>query len=122
MRLADLFSWSGGDVGTWEALRCPGCAMTYRVGNDSSVATWEQLRAIAYPQPELAALFAKSGFGSTRSGQHDSIKAMPDWNDTEARLRAAEIFAKVRAAIAGGAKRRWTCANCQRTDIRYPRQ
>ena len=119
MPLSDLFPWNRRNVGTWETLQCPKCNTVYRVGEDSSIATWEQLMELT--NPGLAGFYSKIGFRNTRAGQHDSIKSMAHWNAVEDRARSKETLEHVRNAVNGGASRRWTCANCQHSGIRYPK-
>jgi hypothetical protein len=120
MKLSDLVSWKREDVGTWDALRCPRCGRVFHVGEDASIATWEQVMEAM--SPGLAGFYSKIGFRDTRSGQHDSIKAIAEWPNPEARARVAEVLKKVREAVEQGARRRWTCANCQHSGIRYPKR
>ena len=120
MPLGDLFSWKRPDVGTWDALRCPKCSTVYRVGEDSNIASWEQVMELT--NPGLSGFYGKIGFRNTRAGQHDSIKTMPQWQTPDDRGRATETLRLVRDAVEGGASCRWTCANCQYSGIRYPRK
>lgn len=113
MKLRNLFSRSGGDVGTWDALRCPKCSAIYHVGRDSSISTWELVSGLMG--------LPVFGYGDTQSGRHDSIKAMQNWEDPEGRNRSADVLNKVRAAVEGGARRRWTCEKCKYSGNKYPK-